>query len=69
MAYFDPGDGGEMCMSSLTPLADGKLALSLGMDSAALADGSYPDAKNIFFCYTDGVTDSLEIPFALHKGA
>ena len=47
----------------------GKLALSLGMDSAALEDGSYPDAKYIFFCYTDGESDSLEIPFRLLKQA
>ena len=47
----------------------GKLALSLGMDSAALEDGSYPDAKYIFFAYKDGESDSLEIPFRLLKQA
>ena len=66
--YFKSSDSAETCESSLTPLGDGKLALSLGMYSAVLEDGSYPNAKYIFFCYTDGESDSLEIPFALHKG-
>ena len=68
-AYFKASDSAETCESSLTPLGDGKLALSLGMDSAALEDGSYPDAKYIFFAYKDGESDSLEIPFRLLKRA
>ena len=68
-AYFKASDSAETCESSLTPLGDGKLALSLGMDSAALEDGSYPDAKYIFFAYKDGESDSLEIPFRLLKQA
>ena len=68
-AYFKASDSAETCESSLTPLGDGKLALSLGMDSAALEDGSYPNAKYIFFAYKDGESDSLEIPFRLLKQA
>ena len=67
--YFKSSDSAETCESTLTPVGEGKLALSLGMDSAVLEDGSYPNAKYIFFCYTDGESDSLEIPFRLHKGA
>ena len=66
---FDAGDGSEQVVSSMMPLGDGKISLSLGMDSWANEDGSYPNAKYYFFCYTGGQADTLEIPFALHKGA
>ena len=66
--YFKASDSSENVESNLTQLADGKASLSLGMDCWPMDDGDYPNAKFIFFCYTDGESDSLVIPFALHKG-
>ena len=64
---FDAGDGSEHVVSTMTQLGDGKVSLSLGMDSWSKENGRYADAKYHFFCYTDGQADTLAIPFSLLK--